>query len=79
LQFNDINYAIGSSLLFEKLNFTLSMGMIIGLVGMNGSGKSTLLKMMSGLCEPDSGRITFDNHLLYGSRALQSQTNPAQG
>lgn len=73
MQFNDINYAIGSSLLFEKLNFTLSMGMIIGLVGMNGSGKSTLLKMMSGLCEPDSGRITFDNHLLYGSRALQSQ------
>lgn len=73
MQFSDVNYAIGSNPLFEKLNFTLSMGMIIGLVGMNGSGKSTLLKMMSGLCEPDSGSITFDNHSLYSTRALQSQ------
>lgn len=73
MQFYDVNYAIGSNPLFEKLSFTLSKGKIIGLVGMNGSGKSTLLRMMSGLCEPDCGSITFDNHSLYTTRALQSQ------
>ena len=30
----------------------------IGIVGRNGDGKSTLLKIMAGIEEPDSGRIS---------------------
>lgn len=73
MQFNDVNFTLGPISLFEKLNFSFPMGMIIGLIGMNGSGKSTLLKMMSGFCEPNSGNITFQNTNLYANRILQSQ------
>ena len=37
---------------------TLSAGTTVGLMGHNGSGKSTLLKLIGGIVEPDSGRIS---------------------
>ena len=43
-------------------NLTLQIrgGDRIGLIGSNGSGKSTLLRVLAGIYEPDSGRITRD-------------------
>jgi ABC transport system ATP-binding/permease protein len=42
-------------LLFEDLNFTLTAGMKVGLVGANGSGKTTLLRLLRGDIEPAQG------------------------
>ncbi len=44
------------------VSFTLSPGMVTGLVGANGSGKSTLMKRMLGLVL-GSGRTTFDGRV----------------
>jgi ATP-binding cassette subfamily F protein uup len=44
-------------LLFEDLNFALTAGMKVGLVGPNGSGKTTLLRLLRGEIEPAAGRI----------------------
>jgi ATPase subunit of ABC transporter with duplicated ATPase domains len=44
--------------IFDKVTIGLDEGDRIGIVGRNGDGKSTLLKMLSGLLEPDSGRVT---------------------
>ncbi|XWN31538.1 MAG: sugar ABC transporter ATP-binding protein [Devosia sp.] len=41
----------------DKVSLTLRRGAIHGLLGENGCGKSTLIKMLSGVQEPDSGRI----------------------
>lgn len=43
--------------LFEGLNFTLTAGMRVGLVGPNGSGKTTLLRLLRGEIEPSAGSI----------------------
>jgi len=45
------------SLLFTGLNFILTAGMKVGLVGPNGSGKTTLLRLLRGEIEPAEGTI----------------------
>ena len=43
--------------LFTGLNFILTAGMKVGLVGPNGSGKTTLLRLLRGEIEPALGHI----------------------
>ena len=43
--------------LFSDLNFILTAGMKVGLVGPNGSGKTTLLRLLRGEIEPAEGSI----------------------
>ena len=50
------SYKRGTRVL-DDLNFTVEAGRIVGLLGPNGCGKSTLLKLVSGLLQPDEGRI----------------------
>lgn len=44
-------------LLFEHLNFVLTAGMKLGLVGSNGSGKTTLLRLLRGEIAPAAGAV----------------------
>ncbi len=52
----NLSYSYGKDL-FKNISFTISAQDRIGLVGINGSGKSSLLKCLTGVYEPDSGRI----------------------
>lgn len=40
------------------VNFSISPGEAIGVVGRNGQGKSTLLKLVAGVLLPDTGTVT---------------------
>lgn len=42
------------------ISLELPAGSIVALVGENGAGKSTLVKLLTGLYDPTSGRITVD-------------------
>ncbi len=48
---------VDSRTLFRHLDFTLSPGTRIGLMGPNGSGKTTLLRLLAGEISPDQGTI----------------------
>jgi len=45
------------------LNFNITAGMRVGLVGPNGSGKTTLLRLLLGQTKPDAGEIKLANML----------------
>jgi energy-dependent translational throttle protein EttA len=47
--------AYGDKLLFDKLNFALPPGGIVGIIGPNGAGKTTLFKLITNLEKPDAG------------------------
>ena len=49
--------AENSRRLFSGLNFILTAGMKVGLVGPNGSGKTTFLRLLRGEIEPAEGSI----------------------
>lgn len=53
----NLSKEVGGKALFRNLDFTLSPGSRIGLMGPNGSGKTTLLRMLTGEIAPDLGTI----------------------
>jgi ATP-binding cassette subfamily F protein uup len=64
VEFNNVACAVPASdaysaprILFSGLNFILTAGMKVGLVGPNGSGKTTLLRLLRGEVEPAEGTI----------------------
>src|SRR5579863_1279070 len=63
--------------LFENLNFILTAGMKVGLVGPNGSGKTTLLRLLRGEMTPTSGEIRRAEWLriVYFDQSRELDTN----
>ncbi len=47
----------GDRVVFEKVDFRLPPGGIVGIIGPNGAGKTTLLRMLMGQEEPDEGQL----------------------
>ena len=65
----DKNYDVKQ--LLKGVNFTLSEGERVAIVGQNGCGKSTLLKIIAGQIEADSGRRIVDKRVLIDSLSQQ--------
>jgi ATP-binding cassette subfamily F protein uup len=57
IELEDVAYQIEQRTLFENLNFVITAGMRVGLVGPNGSGKTTLLRLLRGELAASSGGI----------------------
>src|SRR5712671_532140 len=52
-----VSYGVGSRTLFKDIQFSVTSGMRVGLVGPNGSGKTTLLRLMRGDIKPETGKV----------------------
>ena len=50
----------------RDISLNVPRGGVFAIIGPNGAGKSTLLNLMSGLYQPDAGRMIFDGVDLAG-------------
>jgi ABC transport system ATP-binding/permease protein len=71
-----LTYATRDRTLFENVDFTLTSGMRVGLVGPNGSGKTTLLRLIKGELDPASGEIRKADSLRIVSFDQNRELNP---
>ena len=60
LKVENITKYYGNFLAVDNLSFDVKEGEIFGLLGVNGSGKTTTFRIIMGLLEPSSGKVTLD-------------------
>jgi ATP-binding cassette subfamily F protein uup len=63
VEFEDVSVILGDRKIVEGLNFLITSGMRVGLVGPNGSGKTTLLRLLTGELQPASGTLKLASSL----------------
>jgi ATP-binding cassette subfamily F protein uup len=63
--------------LINDLNFVITNGMRVGLVGPNGSGKTTLLRLLQGELKPDAGTVKTADHLKIVYFEQQRELDPS--
>ena len=66
ISIDNLTVAFGGFTLLDDINFHVSDGEHIALVGKNGAGKSTILKLIAGVETPTAGRITKPNNVTIG-------------
>ena len=66
LNLERVSKSYGVRPLLADVSLGVAVGERIGVVGRNGDGKTTLLRVLTGLEEPDSGRVSQQRGLLIG-------------
>ena len=64
-----LNKSFGGVAAVQNVSIHVPQGAIFALIGPNGAGKSTLLNLLSGIYQPDSGSLLFNETDLIGLRA----------
>jgi len=54
---HNLSKSFGIQPILQNINFNISAGERIGLIGPNGSGKTTLMRILAGFDQPDSGKV----------------------
>ena len=71
IKFNNLNlinvnfsYNLNEKPILSDINFEVTKGEIIGIIGESGSGKSTLVNLISGLLKPTTGKVNINGENL---------------
>jgi heme exporter protein A len=63
----------GDRLLFESVNFEISEGQLLHLIGPNGSGKTSLIRLVAGIGRAEQGEVFFQNTAIHKSENYAKQ------
>jgi branched-chain amino acid transport system ATP-binding protein len=66
LQVEHLAKRFGGVRVIEDLSFEVARGSVHAVIGPNGAGKTTLLNLLTGIYQPDAGRIVLDGQDLVG-------------
>src|SRR5258707_15500681 len=59
LDLKNVSKSYGGIPAISGVNFRVDAGEVVGYLGANGSGKSTTVKIITGLLQPNEGRVLF--------------------
>ena len=66
LEVTNLSKAFGGLTAINDLSFSVNEGEIVSVIGPNGAGKTTLFNLITGVYQPDSGDIRFEDRSLLG-------------
>jgi len=61
LEARGLTRRFGGVVALDNLDLTVNASEILGLIGPNGSGKTTFFNVITGIYQPSSGTVTFEN------------------
>ena len=73
LKMLEVQKSFGATRALQSVSFELAPGEVHALIGENGAGKSTLMKVLSGACQPDSGRMELDGEVFRPRDPLEAR------
>ena len=68
LQVENITFSYDKNKVIKNINFSVSKGQNIAIIGESGCGKSTLLKLIYGLYDLDEGQIFWNDNEVLGPK-----------
>src|ERR1700704_3958077 len=71
LKTNKVTIRFGGLTAVKELDMAVAMGEIYGLIGPNGAGKTTIFNLLTGVYEPTSGEIYFEDKRIDGKRPYE--------
>ncbi|MFT5221672.1 MAG: branched-chain amino acid transport system ATP-binding protein [Gammaproteobacteria bacterium] len=60
LRVEDVTVRYGGVTAVENVNLTINPGQLVGFIGPNGAGKTTLMRSITGIVQPDNGRVWLE-------------------
>lgn len=67
LTIRNIESFYGPIMAIRGVSLDVHQGQIVSILGANGAGKTTLMKTVSGVMDPEKGKITFEGDEIQGS------------
>lgn len=76
INLENVSKSYGLKTLLDSVSLGVQTGDRIGVVGLNGGGKTTLLEVLTGVEEPDSGRVSHTSDVRMAVVTQRAELDP---